>query len=85
MGVQDSDGAGEQCGRSNEGLERHHGKRGNAQEVVQLWQNGNIILNFRPTGGGAQGIMRSPPERVRGSTMKSALPSIMRTWATRYV
>jgi len=30
VGVQDSDGAGQQCGRSYEGFERHYGKRGNA-------------------------------------------------------
>ena len=30
VGVQDSNGEGKQCGRSNESPEWHHGKRGNA-------------------------------------------------------
>ena len=34
MGVQDSDGEGEQRGRSNESAEWHHGQGGNAEKVV---------------------------------------------------
>ena len=36
MGVQDSDGEGEQRGRSNESAEWHHGQGGNAEKVVVM-------------------------------------------------
>ena len=55
MGVQDSDGEGEQRGRSNESAEWHHGQGGNAEKVVvmvvdQLKCKNHIGLNLRWRG-----------------------------------
>ena len=55
MGVQNSDGEGEQRGRSNESAEWHHGQGGNAEKVVvmvvdQLKCKNHTGLNLRWRG-----------------------------------
>ena len=53
MGVQNSDGEGEQRGRSNESAEWHHGQGGNAEKVVVMVVDqckNHTGLNFRWRG-----------------------------------
>ena len=78
MGVQDSDGEGEQRGRSNESAEWHHGQGGDAEKVVVFKLRSAKITLVSLPGGAGRDTMRSLLGRVKGSIMKSALPSTMR-------